>query len=174
MGFRGFTFRGVAKVRDEGRPRGEPAVRDGAARERGRRRSAYEAPHGSVAPGPRFQRRRIEAETVPPLPCTAVSGHAPGSGGSPECAPQTAHQRGGPVDRGRGAEDVEVGTLQHDADAMVDEPLRVAAADVVNGPPRGDMRAEVYVKSDELIRQARGLRHLPVCSDPPFHVWAAT
>src|SRR3989442_1014995 len=34
------------------RARGEPAVRDGAARERGRRRSAYEAPHGSVAPGP--------------------------------------------------------------------------------------------------------------------------
>src|SRR2546421_6538502 len=32
--------------------RGEPAVRDGAARERGRRRSAYEAPDGSVAPGP--------------------------------------------------------------------------------------------------------------------------
>src|SRR5438128_4906028 len=31
---------------------GEPAVRHGAARERGRRRSAYEAPHGSVAPGP--------------------------------------------------------------------------------------------------------------------------
>src|SRR5438445_6583707 len=31
---------------------GEPAVRNGAARERGRRRSAYEAPHGSVAPGP--------------------------------------------------------------------------------------------------------------------------
>src|SRR5207249_764587 len=31
--------------------RGEPAVRDGAARERGRRRSAYEAPHGPVAPG---------------------------------------------------------------------------------------------------------------------------
>src|SRR2546428_2887873 len=25
----------------------------------------------------RVQRRRIEAETVPPLPCTAVSGHAP-------------------------------------------------------------------------------------------------
>src|SRR5438094_776259 len=57
--------------------RGEPAVRNGAARERGRRRSAYEAPNGSVAPGPRVQRRRIEAETVPPLPCTAVSGHAP-------------------------------------------------------------------------------------------------
>src|SRR5207244_811673 len=35
-----------------GRPWGEPAVRHGAARERGRRRSAYEAPHGSVAPGP--------------------------------------------------------------------------------------------------------------------------
>ena len=32
--------------------RGEPAVRNGAARERGRRRSAYEAPNGSVAPGP--------------------------------------------------------------------------------------------------------------------------
>src|SRR5881396_3561741 len=31
---------------------GEPAVRHDAARERGRRRSAYEAPHGSVAPGP--------------------------------------------------------------------------------------------------------------------------
>src|SRR6266850_3018253 len=25
----------------------------------------------------RVQRRRIEAETVPPLPCTAVSGHGP-------------------------------------------------------------------------------------------------
>src|SRR6266850_6288182 len=35
-----------------GAARGEPAVRNGAARERGRRRSAYEAPHGSVAPGP--------------------------------------------------------------------------------------------------------------------------
>src|SRR5438093_12430459 len=33
-------------------PAGRPAVRDGAARERGRRRSAYEAPDGSVAPGP--------------------------------------------------------------------------------------------------------------------------
>src|SRR5438046_5131169 len=32
-------------------PAGGPAVRHGAARERGRRRSAYEAPHGSVAPG---------------------------------------------------------------------------------------------------------------------------
>src|SRR5881396_1534385 len=31
---------------------GKPAVRNGAARERGRRRSAYEAPNGSVAPGP--------------------------------------------------------------------------------------------------------------------------
>ena len=59
-----------------GRPRGEPAVRDGAARERGRRRS-YEAPHGSVAPRIRVQRRRIEAETAPPPPRTAVSGHAP-------------------------------------------------------------------------------------------------
>jgi len=63
MGFRRFMFHGVTKVRDEGdlacaafepapAARGEPAVRDGAARERGRRRSAYEAPHGSVAPGP--------------------------------------------------------------------------------------------------------------------------
>src|SRR6266516_785547 len=34
------------------RRRGEPGGRDGAARERGRRRSAYEAPQGSVAPGP--------------------------------------------------------------------------------------------------------------------------
>src|SRR5882724_8118367 len=32
--------------------RGEPAVRNGAARERGRRRSACEAPNGLVAPGP--------------------------------------------------------------------------------------------------------------------------
>src|SRR5213083_646502 len=96
MGFRRFMFHGVTKGTSlrclehapaagagrsgglaAGRPRGEPAVRDGAARERGRRRSTYEAPHGSVAPGPRFQRRRIEAETVPPLPCTAVSGHVP-------------------------------------------------------------------------------------------------
>ena len=66
-----------------GGPRGEPAVRDGAARERGRRRSAYEAPHGSVAPRIRVQRRRIEAETVPPLPCTAVSGPSPSLGACP-------------------------------------------------------------------------------------------
>src|SRR5437773_9256430 len=77
MGFRRFMFRGVTKRATNGtlpappgpapaagvgrrgglgspagRPRGEPAVRHGAARERGRRRSAYEAPHGSVAPGP--------------------------------------------------------------------------------------------------------------------------
>jgi len=76
MGFRRFMFRGVTKVRDEGDlrlrrlepapaagagrsgglargpPAREPAVRDGAARERGRRRSDYEAPHGSVVPGP--------------------------------------------------------------------------------------------------------------------------
>jgi len=32
---------GVAAGWPAGRPRGEPAVRDGAARERGRRRSAY-------------------------------------------------------------------------------------------------------------------------------------
>src|SRR5213079_1538707 len=43
---------GVAAASPAGRPRGEPVVRDGAARERGRRRSADEAPHGSVAPGP--------------------------------------------------------------------------------------------------------------------------
>src|SRR5207244_9118496 len=43
---------GGAAAWPAGRPRGEPAVRDGAARERGRRRSAYEAPHGSVASGP--------------------------------------------------------------------------------------------------------------------------
>src|SRR5438132_6269667 len=33
-------------------PAGGARGRHGAARERGRRRSAYEAPHGSVAPGP--------------------------------------------------------------------------------------------------------------------------
>src|SRR6266481_7500349 len=76
MGSRRFMLRGVTKVRDEMGPRlrrletapaagawaerrpgpraaraGKPGVRDGAARERGRRRSADEAPHGSVAPG---------------------------------------------------------------------------------------------------------------------------
>src|SRR3989449_9581180 len=43
---------GVGRRGGLARPRGEPAVRHGAAGERGRRRSAYEAPHGSVAPGP--------------------------------------------------------------------------------------------------------------------------
>src|SRR5439155_8618844 len=57
--------------------RGEPAVRNGAARERGRRRSAYEAPNRVGRSRTRVQRRRIEAETVPPLPCTALSGRAP-------------------------------------------------------------------------------------------------
>jgi hypothetical protein len=71
MGFRRFIFRGVTKARDEwdlpcaawnlrrmralggrGLARRPPAVRNGAARERGRRRSAYEAPNGLVAPGP--------------------------------------------------------------------------------------------------------------------------
>src|SRR5213594_3898188 len=45
MALRRFMFRGVTKVRDDW----DLAC---AARERGRRRSAYEAPHGSVAPGP--------------------------------------------------------------------------------------------------------------------------
>src|SRR5439155_11308722 len=44
----GLRARGVAAAS----PAGRPAVRGGATRERGRRRSAYEAPHGSVAPGP--------------------------------------------------------------------------------------------------------------------------
>src|SRR5439155_9439889 len=43
---------GVGRRGGLARPRGEPAVRHGAARERGCRRSAYEAPPGSVAPGP--------------------------------------------------------------------------------------------------------------------------
>src|SRR5438874_12994560 len=54
-----------------------PAGRHGAARERGRRRSAYEAPHGSVAPGPVPSGAESKRRRVPPLPCTAVSGHAP-------------------------------------------------------------------------------------------------
>src|SRR5439155_14811769 len=44
----GLRARGVAAAS----PAGRPAVRGGAARERGRRRSAYEAPLGSAAPGP--------------------------------------------------------------------------------------------------------------------------
>src|SRR3989442_11000847 len=49
-GLRQFIFgRGLAST---AAARGEPAVRNGAARERGRRRSAYEAPNGLVAPGP--------------------------------------------------------------------------------------------------------------------------
>src|SRR5207244_7558261 len=100
-----------------------------------------EAPRAAADRSPRFIGAEAKRRGCPRLPAPH-SGHAPGSGGPPQCAPQTAHQRGGPVDRGRGAEDVEVGTLQHDADAVVDEPLRVAAADVVNGPPRADMRAD--------------------------------
>jgi len=46
------------------------------ARKRGRRRSAYEAPHVSAAPGP-VSIARIEAETVPPLPCDGILGPAP-------------------------------------------------------------------------------------------------
>src|SRR5438093_4807873 len=48
LNLRRLRARGVAAAS----PAGRPAVRDGAARERGRRRSAYEAPDGSVAPGP--------------------------------------------------------------------------------------------------------------------------
>src|SRR5437870_3968859 len=48
LNLRRLRARGVAAAW----PAGRPAVRDGAARERGRRRSAYEAPHGSAAPGP--------------------------------------------------------------------------------------------------------------------------
>src|SRR6266581_2094749 len=68
---------GVGRRGGLGRPRGEPAVRHGAARERGRRRSAYEAPHGSVAPGPassgaeskrrRCPRSRARTSRVTPL-----------------------------------------------------------------------------------------------------------
>ena len=52
LNLRRLRARGVAAASPAGRPRGEPAVRDGAARERGRRRSAYKAPHGSVASRP--------------------------------------------------------------------------------------------------------------------------
>src|SRR5882724_8200676 len=51
----------------------------------------------------RVRRRRIEAETVPPLPCTAVSGHAPSIGGGAGdqrgagTLPQVLTKRPGPV-----------------------------------------------------------------------------
>src|SRR5437899_5194402 len=48
LNLRRLRARGVAAAY----PAGRPAVRDGAARERGRRRSTYGAPHGPVAPGP--------------------------------------------------------------------------------------------------------------------------
>src|SRR5439155_19804542 len=96
MGFRRFIFRGVTKVRDEW---DLPCAalnlrRAGARRRRGLARwpravnpRSVTAQHGSGAPSERLRgaarvgrsrtrvrRRRIEAETVPPLPCTAVSG----------------------------------------------------------------------------------------------------
>src|SRR6266404_4099829 len=103
MGFRRFMFRGVTKRATNGtlpappwtcagcgcwasrrrnspagRPRGEPAVRHGAARERGRRRSAYEAPHGSVAPGPvasgaESKRRRCPRSRAPTSRVTVLA-----------------------------------------------------------------------------------------------------
>src|SRR5207247_1227291 len=48
LNLRRLRARGVAAAS----PAGRPAVRNGAARERGRRRSAYEAPNGAGAPGP--------------------------------------------------------------------------------------------------------------------------
>src|SRR5881628_1940646 len=61
-------------------------TRDGGAGRRGRHLRFDSAPPSRVPPSAaarvgrsltRVQRRRIEAETVPPLPCTDVSGHAP-------------------------------------------------------------------------------------------------
>src|SRR5216117_2769928 len=73
-------------------------TRDGGAGRRGRRLRFDSAPPRAVPRSAaarvdrsltRVQRRRIEAETVPPLPCTDVSGHAP--------SPRRASASGGPV-----------------------------------------------------------------------------
>src|SRR2546426_3981058 len=69
--------------------------------------------------------------------------------GSPECAPQPVDERRGAVARSCGAEDVEVGTLQYDADAVLLEPVRVAAVDVVNGPSRGDVGRPAAERREE-------------------------
>src|SRR5207249_4276568 len=68
---------------------GRSVARDGGAGRRERRLRFDSAPPSRVPRSAaarvgrsriRVQQRRIEAETVPPLPCTAVSGHAPSAG----------------------------------------------------------------------------------------------
>src|SRR2546427_7591920 len=75
--------------------------------------------------------------------------HPPWSGAALERAPETAHERGRAVDRGRGPEDVEVGSLEHDADAVLREPPSIGAVHVVNGPSRGDVRADAAERREE-------------------------
>src|SRR5205823_11021141 len=96
------------------RPRGEPAVRNGAARERGRRRSAYEAPNGSVAPGAvssgaESKRRRCPRSRARQSRVTLL---ARNSHRAPSLPARAAHPRrrvglrraGKPVSKTRGAE----------------------------------------------------------------------
>src|SRR5438132_11860478 len=91
---------------------------------------------------------RIAPRTASLARCSDMS-HPPWSGAALERAPETAHERGRAVDRGRGPEDVEVGSLEHDADAVLREPPSIGAVQVVNGPSRGDVRADAAERREE-------------------------
>src|SRR5438094_9619443 len=69
---------------------------------------------------------RIAPRTASLARCCDMT-HPPWSGASLERAPETAHERGRALDRARGPVDVEVGSLQHDADAVCREPPSISA-----------------------------------------------
>src|SRR5207253_10593940 len=80
----------------------------------------------------RVQRRRIEAETAPPLPCTAVSGHAPrlgelaGGAAEKDEADRRVHDHEGQMRRQAVAEE----RLLRDGPAEEVDPRQLARPEV--------------------------------------------
>src|SRR5262245_36194405 len=77
----------------------------------------------------------------------------------PESASQLIHERRRAVERGRGPEDVEVGTLEDDADVVLREPLRVAAVQVVDGRSWGHVGADASERRE--VRRQLGRETAP-------------
>ncbi len=63
--------------------------------------------------------------------------------------PQPADEPGGRLERAGGPEDVEVGTLEHHTDAVLGEPPRLGAVQVVNGSARSHMGADAAERGEE-------------------------
>jgi hypothetical protein len=72
--------------------------------------------------------------------------------GTGKRAAQLVDQCRSTVDRGRGAEHVEIRPLQHDRNPGVREPPRVRAVEVADAPRLADVRANAAERGEERRR----------------------